>query len=352
LERRLEEGSKERHYAAMILESTAQAEALTKQLLGFARRRSEDGPPAQVHIHRAVETAADLLRPSCRRIGIRLELQAEPCTTLGDRNQLESALVNLGLNARDAMPDGGTLIFRTRLLAPDGSEHETLPADHCEGAYLRLEIVDTGCGMDDETSRHAFEPFYSTKPRGEGTGLGLVSVYGAMQAHRGTVDIHSAPGKGTTVKLLFPLVAAAPDAAPAAFRPGRILLADDEDLVRELTATRLRDLGHTVEAFPDGESLLAAFAHRRGETDLVLLDVLMPGMDGLEVFHRVREIDPEARVLFVTGYADQARLGAALEDGAFDIIHKPFDSEELCVTVARALGDRHAPFASDSPARA
>ena len=253
-----------------------------------------------------------------------------------DPNQLELAILNLAINARDAMPDGGTLTISTDIVAEDACpEFEA-------GEFVRLTIADTGHGMAPEVAERAIEPFFSTKPVGKGTGLGLAQVYGIARQSGGTLRIDSKEGEGTAIHLLLPRVAAEivavdSDGSPAGPQPrgagGRILVVDDDPDVRGFLAEALGDLGHRVEAAESGTAALAAF--ERVAPDLMLIDFAMPGMNGAELAKEVRSRRPDQPMLFVTGYAESDQLEGALAD--VPILRKPFGVAELAVIVRAHL---------------
>ncbi|MFC3711050.1 ATP-binding protein [Sphingoaurantiacus capsulatus] len=312
------------------LQSAERAKTLVQRLLGFARRQSLE--TRAIDLAALVEGMRDLVASS---VGAMTELHivAEPGLppALVDPNQLELAVLNLCVNARDAMPGGGTLTLCI-------DRPETLPADLPEGDYVRLAVVDTGEGMDEETLRRAVEPFYSTKELGKGTGLGLSMVHGLAAQLGGAFTLTSRPGEGTRADLYLPVandVAAAfawqpTDEMIQAIRPLSILLVDDEPLVRAATADMLREMGHTVI---EEDSGAAAIKRLRGgaEIDLLITDYLMPEMRGSAVAEAARALRPGLPVLMITGYAD---LG---EGEAPDLprLPKPFRHGDLTREVAR-----------------
>ncbi|MCK6488503.1 MAG: PAS domain S-box protein [Planctomycetes bacterium] len=331
IEQRVAEPAVRRH-ARCIITAAQRSADLTRELLAFARKGQY--LRVAVDLHQVVaETVAILSRSIDRRIELRQRLLASTSLVTGDPSQLQNALLNLGLNARDAMESGGVLEFATTVVDdPAGS-----------GRRLRVEVSDTGCGMDADVLAHLFEPFFTTKPPGKGTGMGLAAMYGTVRNHGGTVAVRSAPGQGTTFTLLLPLAAGdaappAPVAAPAAHGGGRrILVVDDEPMLRELLAVTLRELGHAVELAEDGLQALARHRAAGGAFDLVILDLVMPGLDGRDTFHRLRQADPGIRVLLASGYSIAGDARALLDAGAVGFVQKPFQREELLRQVAAAL---------------
>jgi signal transduction histidine kinase len=260
-----------------------------------------------------------------------------------DHSQLHQALLNLCLNARDAMPAGGTLslcVVRT-----PGSRVRT----HCPDAgapdYVELSVVDTGVGMDEETRRRVFEPFFTTKAPGLGSGLGLAVVYGIVTAHGGCVAVESAQRRGSTFRLFLPLSAAppAPEPAPSP-RPaaGRtILLVEDEGILSEAVGSWLRDAGYRVVAARDGEEAVAVSREKHGDVDLVLCDLGLPGLGGREVFFTLQRVDPRVRFVILSGYVDPSDQQELLEAGVAGFLEKPCRVEDLLDAVSRVLAGPH-----------
>jgi signal transduction histidine kinase len=312
--------------------------ALTQRLLAFARR--QDLRPEPVDLAGLVEGMGDLLR---RSLGPRVELAVEAAAGLpkamADTNQLELALLNLAVNARDAMPEGGRLSIRLDAVAP--GEVAGLPGG--AASYLRLRVADTGTGMDAATLARAVEPFFSTKPVGQGTGLGLSMAHGVARQLGGDLRLSSVPGQGTTAELLLPAaaaiagvpaasteVAAGPtDAAP----PSRILVVDDDPLIIRSTADMLEDLGHSVLQADCGAAALAILAGG-APVDLLVTDYAMPGMTGLEVAVAAQRLRPGLQVVLASGFVDLAS-GVAPSD--LPRLTKPYRQEELATVIDRML---------------
>jgi PAS domain S-box-containing protein len=341
---RLEEPALSR-YAEQIVRTCERAADLTSQLLAFARRGKYRS--LVVSVHELVDEVASLLAHSIdKRIDLQQELRAAPDTVRGDPTQLQNVLLNIGLNARDAMPEGGELRFETAIAAElpatvAGREGDEAPA---AGPYVRITVRDTGNGMEAETARHIFEPFFTTKEAG--TGMGLAAVYGTVKNHHGAVAVESAPGEGTSFHLYFPLVrdpAALPEPAPAgdAALPGgegrHILLVDDEESIREIGAELLQELGYRVTLCGEGQEAVARFQEGPDGFDLVVLDMVMPGAGGAEVFRRLRAIRPDVRVLLSSGYTADGEARELLGRGALGFLQKPFRLGQVSQKVAAAL---------------
>ena len=249
--------------------------------------------------------------------------------------------MNLVINARDAMPEGGGLRITTRHEAggslPESDPHAAM------GDRVVIEVADTGIGISDAVKAHLFEPFFTTKPAGKGTGLGLATSYGIVTQAGGHIDIESTVGRGTTVRVSLPRTAGSPDAADeapraeaaAAMDRRTVLLAEDEALVRAMASRVLRELGHDVLEAVDGEDALDVAERRSGEIDLLVTDLVMPRMGGLDLAARLRARRPELRVVFMSGYADRA-MAARLPAGA-PMLHKPFTPATLTQRVQEVL---------------
>ena len=346
MERRIRDGRVEQaaKYIGAIKQASETAARLTNRLLAFSRRQTLQ--PQSTDIDRLVDTMDELLR---RSLGPAIVLQVKPRDgqwyALCDPAQLESAILNLSINARDAMPEGGSLTITTydrMLSSEDVAADEAAP-----GAYVELSVKDTGIGMDREVLGRVFEPFFTTKPAGEGTGLGLSQVYGFVKQSGGFVRIESTPGEGTQVRIflpghekrLVPKEAISPPPAEAGSEAGdrrgaSILMVEDRDDVRVQVSESLRDCGYTViEARGSMEALALIDTHR---VDLLLSDIGLPELDGRRLAEKIRERFPELPVLLITGYAGMAADGLNVSDG-LEILRKPFSLDELLEQVQRLL---------------
>jgi CheY-like chemotaxis protein/two-component sensor histidine kinase len=312
------------------LQSAERAKVLVQRLLAFARRQPLQ--PTAVDVRQLVGGMADLVASTLGpRIDVRVELPDDLPPALADANQLEMALLNLAVNARDAMPEGGILTISAARESVRGRH----PAKLRPGHYVRLSVKDTGTGMDEATLARAVEPFFSTKGIGKGTGLGLSMVHGLTEQLGGGLTIASRLGEGTTVTLWLPISAVGVDdqeqAARATTTPkakGTALLVDDEDLVRMSTADMLMDLGYEVVEATSAEEAL----HLMGEglhPDLVVTDHLMPGLSGLDLARDLRSRRPDLPVLIVSGYAEMDGVAPG-----FPRLTKPFRSVELATSLA------------------
>jgi signal transduction histidine kinase/CheY-like chemotaxis protein len=313
-----------------ILRGVDRASELTGRLLAFSRQKVVATGP--VSLHASLRDVEPMLR---RLIGddIVLTLDLGACTDVirGDRNQLELALMNLVLNARDAMPTGGRLIIRS--LSPP-----------CDRARVRVEVEDSGVGMDEATCRRAFEPFFTTKAPGRGTGLGLTMVYNIMRQHGGTVSVRSSLGLGTVFALEFDTTDIAPEQVAAAVPEGdlprgneTVLLVEDDAMVRETTAAILTELGYRVIEAGDGEEALARFAACE-RVDVLLTDIVMPGMSGREVAEALMARAPGLKVLYTSGYTEDDVLRRGVECERMHFLAKPFTPRQVGMLLRKALG--------------
>jgi len=327
-----------------ILTAARRASDLTGQLLAFARKGAL--PETDVDIHRVVQETVTLLQHSLdKRVIVKQRLRGGATVVHGDATQIQNALLNLGLNARDAMPSGGELTFATENVTLDEVFCRRSPFDVQPGVHVKVTVTDTGQGMDERVRKRLFEPFFTTKAEGKGVGMGLAAVYGTVKRHRGAIEVESQPGRGSAFTLYLPAVAGAgPAGAPAApaaqpvSRHVRVLLVDDEELVLEMGLTVLRSLGHTATGAAGGAEALQKYQAAWREIDLVILDMVMPAMGGREVFDALRAVNPAVRVLLSSGYSLNGEAQRMLQDGAAGFVHKPYRQADLAAAIAEAVG--------------
>jgi signal transduction histidine kinase/ActR/RegA family two-component response regulator len=323
-------------------EAARRGAELTRQLLAFARMGKQLEVP--VDVHQIVGEVARLLeRTLDKRIGVVLDLAACRPFVRGDPTQLQQVILNLAVNARDAMPEGGTLTIATAEVA-DGEAEVREVTGGPVGPVLRLTVADTGVGIPAPVRERIFEPFFTTKPEGRGTGLGLATVYGAVRNHGGGVRVESEEGKGARFIVDLPLGRDAPAPVPpeeAAPRgSGRVLVVDDEEVVRRVAGRLLASLGYEpVEAAGAPEALEWLRANPGG-ADAVLLDLVMPGLDGRACFERLRALEPGLPVVIASGFAQDGRAQALLDAGAEEFVQKPYRAAELGRALARATSRR------------
>ena len=313
------------------------AAALTKALLGFAQRGRNLSQPVSLNdlVGGVARLLARTLDPS---IVVTTQLRAEADVVLGDASQLQQALMNLAINARDAMPDGGRLVFRTRDAAP--SEHAELGS----GPHVVVEVQDGGTGIDPAIRARIFEPYFTTKAGAQGgTGLGLAMTYGIVASHKGAITPEDAPGGGTCMRLVLPVVPGASVPAPAAVRApsrgaGTVLLVDDDSFVRQMSTMALGELGYRVLPAVDGAEGVELFLQHKDEIAAVVLDMTMPRMDGRATYEALRALDPGVRVLLVTGHALNDEAQRILDLGVRGFLAKPYSLTDLSEALLRVLG--------------
>ncbi len=335
----LDSAETSRELAEIVLRAAERGSELTQRLLAFSRRQPLN--PALTNCNKVVKGTTELL---CRTLGAKIELVPQLCDEIWpvivDQGELENALINLVVNSRDAMPNGGTITIRT--------ENRHVPAtigsqDLPPGEYVVITVADTGIGISAEIQQRVFEPFFTTKERGKGTGLGLSTVFGFGKQSGGHVVIESNPGRGTTVRLLLPrgygstIDEAQKTSVPLSTRPGRILLVDDDESVRRTIASMLTSLGYRPIEAEHAAAALEIIAHE--EINLLLTDVVMPGaMSGWELAIEARRQCPRLKTVVMTGYSEKAF--AARQKGEaplMDILRKPFKKEELARTLRQAF---------------
>jgi PAS domain S-box-containing protein len=346
MRRRLDEGRLDDldRFMETASASANRAAALTHRLLAFARRQSLD--PKPVDVGALISSMEELLhRTLGEQITLQVELGAGVWPVLADANQLESALLNLSINARDAMPDGGALRIATENI---GIEDSRAPGLHglAPGEYVAIAVSDTGIGMTPDVSERAFDPFFTTKPIGQGTGLGLSMIYGFVKQSNGHVRIDSRRGQGATVTLYLPrpvdAVASAPaDHAPPAAAPRgageTVLVVEDDAAVRLLVVETLRELGYRALQAPDGSAAQPILASAE-RIDLMITDVGLPGLNGRQLAEIARQARPGLKVLLVTGYAETAAVRSGFLGPGMEMMAKPFELDALAAKIREMVG--------------
>jgi len=319
------------------------AASLARQLLAVGRRQLLQ--PEVVDLGKVVQQTINLLRRVLgEHIGIECRLQSSAAAIKVDRGQIEQVLTNLSANARDAMPEGGTLTIETAEVILDRAYARTHPGVK-PGPHVMLAVRDTGHGMSGDVLSRAFEPFFTTKEFGEGTGLGLATVYGILQQCGGGVDAESTPGQGTTFRLYFPAVAQAvatdnPTGPPSRVEAagGRtILLVEDNEAVRRFARRALMRQGYEVLEAGTGDDALRLAGDHPGAIDLLLTDVVMPGMSGPELAKRLAAVRPRLKIVYMSGYPDDAIGSHGVLDPDVAFVPKPFTSDTLAQKVREAL---------------
>jgi two-component system, cell cycle sensor histidine kinase and response regulator CckA len=328
-------------HAVDVIEKASQRGAgLTRQLLGFARKGKNQ--TIAVDLEATIGEVLELLNRTIDK-SIRIVHIPSPVRSFvtGDPGQLEQVILNLAVNARDAMPGGGELTFAVEPKTLDADASRRYPGTS-PGPHVRLSIADTGCGIPEEAMSRIFEPFFTTKEQGKGTGMGLAMVYGIVQNHGGGVHVESMVGQGTRVEIVLPrgeeTPAAAHTLADSGVRgSGRILVVDDEEAVRDVTADLLRELGYHVSTAFDGLDAVEFYARHAEEIDLIIVDLVMPRMGGRECYRALKELNPDVRAVLCTGYGFNIAAQELLDEGMLDFISKPFEAGRLSSVVSRTL---------------
>ncbi len=321
-----------------VLSATSRCSDLTQQLLAFARVGKQSR--GDVDLNAIVHEVATLVGVA-KSFDVVEDTLEERADVIGDASLLRSAVLNMVLNARDAMTErGGELRLETRREHIDPAIDADIPEGLQAGEYIVLRIRDTGCGIPEDVRAHIFEPFFSTKPVGQGTGMGLAAVSGTVQAHEGAIRVESEVNRGTTFHVYLP---AKPrdvrggDALHRGASKGRILVIDDEPLVRDALCALISALDYDAEACASGEEALKRMA-QNDEVDLVILDLVLPGMKGPDIFRELRRRRPGLRVVIATGFGQGEECEALLAQGAVGALAKPFRAPELAKTISTALG--------------
>jgi two-component system cell cycle sensor histidine kinase/response regulator CckA len=341
--RRLRQGDPLRHNAEEINKAGNRAASLTSQLLAFSRKQVLQ--PKVLDLNMVVADMDKMLR---RLIGENIELATildpQLCSIKADPGQIQQVILNLAVNARDAMPEVGRLTIETSNIELDG-ENARWNVGVKPGRYVMLAVNDTGVGMDTQTRERVFEPFFTTKEVGKGTGLGLSTVYGIVKQSGGYIWVYSEPEVGTTFKIYLPCIEELADAMPQHAVSGEmpqgmetILLVEDEPLVRSLAARVLREQGYTVLEAADGaEALRIAHQHAAQEIHLLLTDVVMPRMSGREVAEHLVQVRPRMLVLYTSGYTENSIVHHGVMDDGVAFLQKPFKPDALARKVREVL---------------
>lgn len=325
-----------------ILEAAERAAHLTRELLLFSRRQVSERRPVDLN-----EVVGKMEKFLNRVIGEEIVLKqvphGKPLPIFADSNHLEQVLMNLAVNARHAMPNGGEFILRTQRKVLDEGFVATYGYGK-PGTYALLHVSDTGVGMSRETQQRIFEPFFTTKAVGEGTGLGLAVAYGIIKQHDGFINVYSEPGQGSTFKVYLPLIAAPILAAggPKEVEPivggtETVLLAEDNDQVRELMTRVLTGAGYRVIAADNGEEAVRRYGEHAGEVQLLIFDLIMPKMNGTEARDEIRRNKPEIKTLFASGYSPDLARHKAYLDGRSYLVYKPVSPRDLLKKVREVL---------------
>ncbi len=329
-------------YAGKISQGARRASELTMKLLAFARKGAFELVP--INMHHLITDVTKLLKHSAdKRIQIEATLRATSPVVIGDRTQLQDALLALAFNGCEAMPEGGHLRFSTETFRIKENEHGI--EDFGTGVYIRVEVSDSGRGMDSETREHLFEPFYTTKEPGGGTGLGMASVYGTVKGIKGAIDVKSGENRGTTIRITLPC---AEDILPGDEQPApekvssegnTVLVIEDEECLRDVCTQILRSMGREAHCCIDGAEAVEYFQQHAREVRLVVLDQAMPRLNGYQCFCRMRKVNPGIRVVIMTGDPYHPDVKRMLNEGADGLVRKPFDVNEFKTLIRELTAD-------------
>jgi PAS domain S-box-containing protein len=330
------------HYKRMqrIEEQVQRGADLTKQLLGFAQGGRYEVKPGDMN--EIIKKTATLFGTTMKEITFHRKYGKDLWTVEVDAGQMEQMFMNLFMNAWQAMPGGGELTLETENVVLE--DEQAFPYAFTPGKYVKIKVIDSGTGMDEKTLKRIFEPFFTTREMGRGTGLGLAAVYGIIKGHKGMINVYSEPGHGTTFSIYLPAsekVALKEKTATGIIARGAetVLLVDDEPLVLEVNKNLLEYMGYQVYAVGSGQEAIAVYMEKRNEIDLVILDMILPTMSGGETFDRLREIDPEIRVLLCSGYSIEGKAQQIIDRGCNGFIQKPFQLNNLSQKVREILDE-------------
>jgi two-component system, cell cycle sensor histidine kinase and response regulator CckA len=311
---------------------------LTAQLLGLARGGKYEISPIDINV--LLRTSASMVGSTNKAIRIHDQTQSTPLVAEADRRQIEQVLLNVIINAMHAMPGGGEISLKTSQVFVD----DAFSTAHAikAGSYVKISITDTGIGMDEVTQQRIFDPFFTTKEMRLGTGLGMSSAFGIMKNHGGTMNVSSELGQGSCFELYLPLSEQNPEQEPTAdtriqLGSETILLVDDEEFIRDFACELLEHLGYRVVAVASGAEAVEAITHRGDTIDLVMLDIIMPDMDGIKTFDRIRAIMPRMPVIFASGYSQDGQAIDIIQKGCNGFIQKPYNLPDLSQKIRKAF---------------
>lgn len=339
LQRRFDDSTKEGRALEVIVSSSKKASNLTKQLLGFARHGKYNPIPIKIN-DRIKETIKVLEKIFEKNIKVIYDLSENINYIEADENQIDQVLTNIIINAKDAMPNGGRLTFNTENIYLD-TEYTNKFLDLKQGNYVKITVTDTGIGMEKEIKDRIFEPFYTTKEKGKGTGLGLSMVYGIVKSHNGQINCYSEYGKGTSFSIYFP----ASEKRNGYIKKesiikkgqGTIMVIDDEENLRNLLKEQLEELGYKVIIAADGIEAIEIYEKKKNDINLILLDMIMPNLDGRETFYRLKKMNPDIKVLLLSGFSQNDKAVDIINEGALGFFQKPLELYKLSEAVYNVL---------------
>jgi len=333
-------GKEEIEYVDMIINASTRAADLTAKLLAFGRKGKIIS--SVVDIHNVIDDTVSILRSTIdKKIVITVNNNASVHTVTGDASGLHSTLINLGINASHAMPNGGELVIGTTNIVLDSAYCNNSPFEIEEGNYIQIEVQDTGCGIPSENLLKIFEPFFTTSEPGSGTGLGLAAVYGTVQDHLGAISVRSQVGIGTSFRISLPCNAGnsnfQQNEASTVTGSGQIMLVDDEELIRSVGKLMLEEMGYSVLLAENGRIAVEIFKEKFAEIDLVIMDMIMPEMNGREAFTIMREIHKNCKVIISSGFSKSKDIEALMKEGLSGFIQKPYRNSELSLLLAKVM---------------
>ncbi len=328
-------------YISSIIKAAIKSSDLTRQLLTFSRKAQCQS--VEVNIHETIDEVCSILKHTIdKRIEVRTFLKAQKPVVIGDPSLLQNALLNLAINARDAMPEGGIITFESSIERLDQEYCKTIPYEISPGEYLKVSISDTGCGIPQDDIQRIFEPFFTTKDQGKGTGMGLASVYGTVKHHQGVINVYSEQGMGTIFKTYLPLFGKNLDKTIHNNLQGstikqnlNILVIEDEESIRNLLVLMLEDEGCTVVTATNGKEGVAIYKEQWETIDVVIFDMIMPKMDGKDTFREMKKINSNIRAVLASGYSINGAAGTLMSEGVGVFIQKPFTRAQLNEAIAK-----------------
>jgi len=332
------------HYVETIEKATDQAASLTKQVLSFSRGHQK-GKPERFNLSALIKEFLGMFsRVVSRKIIIKKELYNRLWNIEADKSQIEQILMNLSMNSVDAMPKGGELIYRTTNIE-FSHDREIVYPDMKKGKYVKFEIIDNGTGIPSQLLDKIFDPFFSSKEEGKGTGLGLSIVYGLVQAYGGIIDVQSKINKGTQFSIFLPATtkkrtSKVTDTYKLPMGTGKILLVDDEAMLTETVSHMLESMKYKVIIVQDGKQAVGMYNKNGDDIDLIIMDIQMPGMDGIEAADLIWKKNPKAKIIFSSGYADPVKLEELQRKGVKELLRKPYRMDDLVEIIQKTLNNQ------------
>lgn len=322
----------------VILKASEKASDMTHKLLAFSRKGEVN--KSTLDLHKSIESTVCILQRSIdKRIDIHVFLEAEQHFIMADSTLIENALLNLGINSRDAMPDGGTVTFKTRNVIIDSSTEIPKNFHVNHGEFIELEVSDTGSGIPKEIQEKVFEPFFTTKEKGKGTGLGLSMIYGTVRNHEGMIKLTSDKCRGTSFKLYFPVTVESGSVKKGMIHhfkgKGVVLLVDDEELMLAAGSNILKSMSYEVITAGDGVEALELYTQNKDKIHIAIVDLIMPRMNGIDLFKELQRISPDLQVILTSGFSNEQTMNELVAAGAAGVIYKPYSASDLAVLLEK-----------------